>query len=659
MQCVQLFECCRRPDAFSGERPFVALSTPTDGSVDLHPGYLHLYSIPKGTIRHIALQNPERERIVEIESNDGWVAVGTSYGRIYLINSETLQIVSVIEAWSDQLERGSGGASTRPTFALGPRWLAFQSTRPSEDEVEATMARTTGHASANSDSSNSPDRSNSRPSRQVSSSSSSSDSSRSGSGKWSKSSISAMGYAGMREAVYYTAQLWTNLSNATSPPPQNVSPSRVVRPATSSPNRRLVSSCESNSPTPSSASGTVEIWALPPLRLNQPRISRIALFSADSRPLECMSFDHSGILLATAADGGQCVKVWSAAELVNHSGPRKRSPVPKYVLQRGATLGSIRAMTWTDDSRYIAFMSHPKGTTHIFPIALSGQEVGASTHLTDKLASMSLANTSGSRGGESAPFTPAKAGIIHSPAGPNIRFSGISRLSNFPLSAEHSDQKRVDHAGDLSLWSLYSNGSLIRNDLFPGLSGASSFSLSKLSFSSSSPPLPISEAQSRALASGSTPLSMQVKPRHEWTLPVPSIDAQRPTHTNIPEANWFSEVYGLAKSAREEPQAEDPEDSSADLLAQVDIQTHAIGDSEYDWWPTLSMFAFSEPPAAGAAQAAVHEAPNWWDDSRFQELRLAAVNLRVSSSARSKASHLGYVDANAPLRDRPPAPQRG
>lgn len=519
LQCVQLFEEARNGDPYKAERPYLALAGSDNKSEHLPRGHLHLYSIPNGSTRSIPLQSPEDEVITEIASNGGWIAVASTHHKIYLIDIETLQAVRVINCWKDP------DTTHGPTFALGPRWLAFQSAAPLNGELDSSVAKKAKKI-VEEDVTKEVKDAKKHGSPQAS---------------WTQKEMLALGYSAMREGMYLGSQLLTSAVNSY--------------------NGEIA-------PTMSSAPGTVEIWNLPPLK-SHGRVACIALFSADQRRLERISFDKAGMLLATASDGGQSVKVWNIAHIISSISPNTIF-TPMYILERGTTLGTISTMSFTEDSAMIAFTTKPKGTIHVFPISLTGQEVGVHTHLPG-----SIPDTWQLGEPHMTALKPAKLAAIHSPASASTTFSGVSRLSTYPLTSTHTDQKRASHAHDRTLYAFYPNGTLMRQDL---------------AFKPD-PTLPAT-------------LAMAIRPRYKWEL-------CRSTAGSAQFPVFVPTEHDLLERVEEHIL-----DAGA-LLANVETQTHSIADSEGgSHLPKFTVFAYTELPLEPKdAQSA------WRDDSIYATLK--------------------------------------
>lgn len=520
LQCVQLFEEARNGDPYRAERPYLALAGSDSKSDGLPRGHLHLYSIPKGTTRSIALQSPDEEIITEIASNGGWIAVASTHHKLYLIDIETLQAVRVINCWKDP------DANHGPTFALGPKWLAFQSAAPLNGELDSSVAKKAKKI-VDEDVAKEVKDAKKHGSPQTAA--------------WTQKEMLALGYTAMREGMYLGSQLFTSVVNSYN---------------------------GEAAPTMSSAPGTVEIWNLPPLK-SHGRVACIALFSADNRRLERMSFDKAGMILATAGDGGQSVKVWNIAHIISSISPNVVFN-PMYILERGTTLGTISSMSFTDDSALLAFTTKPKGTIHVFPISLTGQEVGISTHLPS-----TIPDTWQLGEPHTDSLKPKKLSAIHSPASANTVFSSVSRLSTYPLTSTHSDQKRASHAHDRTLYAFYPNGTLMRQDF---------------SF--------------RPDVTLPSTLAMNIKPRYKW-------DLCRSTAGSAQFPVFVPTEHDLLDRVEEHFL-----DAGA-LLANVETQTHSISDGEGgSHLPKFTVYAYTELPLeAKDANSA------WRDDSVFAALK--------------------------------------
>lgn len=100
-------------------------------------------------------------------------------------------------------------------------------------------------------------------------------------------------------------------------------------------------------------------------------------FVAHSEAIVALSFDYSGMLLATADKRGHDFHVF---RIQPHPGGPSLSAVHHlYVLHRGDTTAKVQNITFSLDSRWMA-VSTLRGTTHVFPVTPYGGAAGVRTH---------------------------------------------------------------------------------------------------------------------------------------------------------------------------------------------------------------------------------------------------------------------------------------
>lgn len=333
-------------------------------------------------------------RITSIASNNHLIAIGTLNHTITLLEIKTLSIKATISTWSraDHIE---------PVFALGKSWLAFQSAALKND-VESSF--------------------NKMATKQKKRKSEENKTKNNFAHSWGKQEMMSLGYHSVKSVVYKSSKMFKSVMQSYN-------------------GESYVQEIDPNAPP-----GTIEIWDVQQAEVIKP----IAIFEADSKRIEKIAFDPSGLLLATAPDGGQTVKIWNIFLASLH-----RPCLPLYILERGATLGCISEIKFTHDSSLVTFISKPKGTIHAFPISLSGTEI----KLDSKLKSFSICNF------ESKAIRPPKLFTLHSHTENNSIFSVVSNTFSYPLLFEDSDEKKTKHLSDHSIYSFYSDGSLIRQDI--------------------------------------------------------------------------------------------------------------------------------------------------------------------------------------------------
>lgn len=103
----------------------------------------------------------------------------------------------------------------------------------------------------------------------------------------------------------------------------------------------------------------------------------IAHFIAHTEVIVAMTFDSSGMLLATADKRGHDFHVFRIQP--HPAGPSLAAVHHLYVLHRGDTTAKVQDMQFSLDSRWIA-VSTLRGTTHVFPVTSYGGPAGVRTH---------------------------------------------------------------------------------------------------------------------------------------------------------------------------------------------------------------------------------------------------------------------------------------
>lgn len=121
----------------------------------------------------------------------------------------------------------------------------------------------------------------------------------------------------------------------------------------------------------------------------------------DPRFVTLLKFNHDGTILVTADSSGQHVHVFNLAFVEkkyndmarywssSHATPTQRPNAVAqhiYTLRRGITTGWIRDLAFSPDSRWISFTSD-RATVHIFPISPRGGPVSKRTHIRGNIAS--------------------------------------------------------------------------------------------------------------------------------------------------------------------------------------------------------------------------------------------------------------------------------
>ncbi|KAF7219277.1 breast carcinoma amplified sequence 3 [Nothobranchius furzeri] len=108
----------------------------------------------------------------------------------------------------------------------------------------------------------------------------------------------------------------------------------------------------------------------------------IAHFPAHDKPISCMQFNPSGMLLVTADTLGHDFHVF---QILTHPWTSSQSAVHHlYTLHRGETEAKVQDMCFSQDSRWVA-ISTLRGTTHVFPINPYGGAPCARTHMSPRV----------------------------------------------------------------------------------------------------------------------------------------------------------------------------------------------------------------------------------------------------------------------------------
>uniref|UniRef100_A0A8D3AWT2 BCAS3 microtubule associated cell migration factor n=1 Tax=Scophthalmus maximus TaxID=52904 RepID=A0A8D3AWT2_SCOMX len=108
----------------------------------------------------------------------------------------------------------------------------------------------------------------------------------------------------------------------------------------------------------------------------------VAHFPAHDKPISCMQFNPSGMLLVTADTLGHDFHVF---QILTHPWASSQSAVHHlYTLHRGETEAKVQDMCFSPDSRWVA-ISTLRGTTHVFPINPYGGAPCARTHVSPRV----------------------------------------------------------------------------------------------------------------------------------------------------------------------------------------------------------------------------------------------------------------------------------
>uniref|UniRef100_A0AAQ5YF60 BCAS3 microtubule associated cell migration factor n=1 Tax=Amphiprion ocellaris TaxID=80972 RepID=A0AAQ5YF60_AMPOC len=108
----------------------------------------------------------------------------------------------------------------------------------------------------------------------------------------------------------------------------------------------------------------------------------VAHFPAHDKPISCMQFNLSGMLLVTSDTLGHDFHVF---QILTHPWASSQSAVHHlYTLHRGETEAKVQDMCFSQDSRWVA-ISTLRGTTHVFPINPYGGAPCARTHMSPRV----------------------------------------------------------------------------------------------------------------------------------------------------------------------------------------------------------------------------------------------------------------------------------
>ncbi|KAI1893384.1 hypothetical protein AGOR_G00123180 [Albula goreensis] len=108
----------------------------------------------------------------------------------------------------------------------------------------------------------------------------------------------------------------------------------------------------------------------------------VAHFPAHDKPISCMAFNPSGMLLVTADTQGHDFHVF---QILTHPWASSQSAVHHlYTLHRGETEAKVQDICFSHDCRW-AVISTLRGTSHVFPINPYGGPPCARTHMSPRV----------------------------------------------------------------------------------------------------------------------------------------------------------------------------------------------------------------------------------------------------------------------------------
>uniref|UniRef100_A0A671VH78 BCAS3 microtubule associated cell migration factor n=1 Tax=Sparus aurata TaxID=8175 RepID=A0A671VH78_SPAAU len=156
----------------------------------------------------------------------------------------------------------------------------------------------------------------------------------------------------------------------------------------------------------------------------------VAHFPAHDKPISCMQFNPSGMLLVTADTLGHDFHVF---QILTHPWASSQSAVHHlYTLHRGETEAKVQDMCFSQDSRWVA-ISTLRGTTHVFPVNPYGGAPCARTHMSPRVVNrMSRFQKSAGGGGIGGRCSPIP-GLSSSPSGSPLhaKLSSQDSYNNF------------------------------------------------------------------------------------------------------------------------------------------------------------------------------------------------------------------------------------
>ncbi|XP_039612668.1 breast carcinoma-amplified sequence 3 isoform X2 [Polypterus senegalus] len=108
----------------------------------------------------------------------------------------------------------------------------------------------------------------------------------------------------------------------------------------------------------------------------------VAHFPAHDKPISCMAFNPSGMLLVTADTLGHDFHVF---QILTHPWSSSQSAVHHlYTLHRGETEAKVQDICFSHDSRWVV-ISTLRGTSHVFPINPYGGQPCVRTHMSPRV----------------------------------------------------------------------------------------------------------------------------------------------------------------------------------------------------------------------------------------------------------------------------------
>lgn len=342
---------------FAGKRPILALVFDEEPSPHMRfpPNRLSFYSLLEGFLScHQDFETP----LYEVKSNRHVIAV-VGVHKIWLLDARSLARLNTIECFASRDATASLGVC-----ALGSRWLAYQSPHlPTERTSDMTTSLLMPTASRESPTGSAPDTSAAAgtglpasPSVKMTSPTE----------LFSVARDSVRGAA--KDVLYRSVK---TLDRFTASPSSGSNKSSAVN-GTSATVFGISSSVSASVSSSESVPGIICI-------IDILTFETIAHFKAHAHPISTLAFDPTGTLLVTASERGNDVNVFRIQ--TGQSPLRAHRHI--YTLERGITSAIIKDVSFSRDSKLLAFTSM-HGTTHVYGVTVTGVEVTADTHLDER-----------------------------------------------------------------------------------------------------------------------------------------------------------------------------------------------------------------------------------------------------------------------------------
>jgi hypothetical protein len=363
---------------FAGKRPILALVFDEEPSPHMRfpPNRLSFYSLLEGFLScHQDFETP----LYEVKSNRHVIAV-VGVHKIWLLDARSLARLNTIECFASRDATASLGVC-----ALGSRWLAYQSPHlPTERTSDMTTSLLMPTASRESPTGSAPDTSAAAGTGLPASPSVKSTASTATSSAATLNPLTILGpvtsptelFSVARDSVRGAAKdvLYRSvktLDRFTASPSSGSNKSSAVN-GTSATVFGISSSVSASVSSSESVPGIICI-------IDILTFETIAHFKAHAHPISTLAFDPTGTLLVTASERGNDVNVFRIQ--TGQSPLRAHRHI--YTLERGITSAIIKDVSFSRDSKLLAFTSM-HGTTHVYGVTVTGVEVTADTHLDER-----------------------------------------------------------------------------------------------------------------------------------------------------------------------------------------------------------------------------------------------------------------------------------